>query len=158
MALVPTHWSAESPPNQRQTFLTLYISQWRKSNHLNHTGHWVETDCNYRSSGDAEEDEEMWRRAQKWMKCVKLQVILSCPIHSSCPQPMDLLHLSIGLSVHSVFLTEFKKHFPQTVHYCCSSLGPLRWPNTWEEKTSDDANPETTGRTTTFCYKFDCNI
>ncbi len=54
--------------------------------------------------------------------CVKLQVILSCPIHSSCPQPMDLLHLSIGLSVHSVFLTEFKKHFPHTVHYCCSSL------------------------------------
>ncbi len=43
-------------------------------------------------------------------------------------------------------------------------LNDLRWPNTWEEKvptpqrTSDDANPETTHRTTKFCNKFDCII
>ncbi len=44
---------------------------------------------------------------------------------------------------------------------------PSKWiwiQNTWEEvmptpqRTSDDANPETTYRTTKFCYKFDFNI
>lgn len=41
-----------------QMFLTFFSRHWRKSNNFSSTEQWVETDCNHKSSEDAEEDEE----------------------------------------------------------------------------------------------------